>query len=80
MYQHSAFKIVPCRLRADPTIHLTPDASVETIISWLDSIFPDEEIDYIAIHDEDQTRLVFDLPHWAAVTYASWSNFVEKLQ
>ncbi|GFE77715.1 hypothetical protein [Novosphingobium sp. TCA1] len=80
MISKSAFQLVPCQVRADPTVHLTPDAPVATILEWLSVICPEEEIDYVVDHLPHQTLIIFDRPYWAAITYASWPDWVEKLQ
>ncbi len=80
MYQQSAFKIEPVPLRSEPTIYLTPDAPIDAIRQWLDTVLPQEEIDFVWWDLEDQTLIIFDLPKWAALTYATWADFVEKLQ
>jgi hypothetical protein len=73
-------KYQPQSLRADPVVYLTDDAPVDKILDWLAIIEPDEEINFVTFDTEMGTQIHFDQVFWAAITYASWSQYVAMVR
>lgn len=75
------FTQTPHALAANPTAYLHPDCPIDMLRKWCETLWDDQEIVWVLSEPVNANAvLYFAEPIYAAITYATWYQYILRVE